>query len=113
MIDQSTDGTSRIKMYADDKGDFNGEALIVYFKKDSVNMAITLQDDYPFRLGDETSKTNVQEADMSYKKHTDGQEVKEKLVRKDKKAAERHRAEMNRYVSIPQALDFSLEAHMP
>ena len=96
MIDQSTEGTTRIKMYADDKGEFNGEALIVYFKKDSVAMAINLQDDYPFRLGDESSKTKVQEADMSYKKHTDGQVVKEKLVRKDKKAAERHRAEMNR-----------------
>jgi HIV Tat-specific factor 1 len=96
MIDQSTEGTTRIKMYADDNGEFNGEALIVYFKKDSVAMAITLQDDYPFRLGDESSKTKVQEADMSYKKHTDGQVVKDKLVRKDKKAAERHRAEMNR-----------------
>ncbi|KAF2794906.1 U2 snRNP-associated protein Uap2 [Melanomma pulvis-pyrius CBS 109.77] len=96
IIDQSTEGTSRVKLYADENGDFNGEALIVYFKKDSVAMAITLQDDYPFRLGDDSTKVKVQEADMSYKKHTDGQVVKEKLVRKDKKATERHRAEMNR-----------------
>lgn len=96
IIDKSSDGTTRVKVYANENGEFNGEALIVYFSKHAVTNAINLQDDYPFRLGDESTKVRVQEADMSYKKHTDTKEVKEKLPRKDKKALERQRAEMNR-----------------
>lgn len=95
MIDQSPDGTKRIKMYADEDGEFKGEALIVYFKKDSVGMAVRMMDDSWFRPG-EGPNIRVQEADMSYKKIQDGQEVSKKLVRKDKKANERNRAEMNR-----------------
>lgn len=93
VIDQSTDGSKRIKMYEDDNGSFKGEALVIYFKKASVAMAIKMADDYWFRPGD-TQKIMVKEADMSYKRHQDGNEVK--LVRKDKKANERNRAELNR-----------------
>ncbi|KAH7130654.1 nuclear mRNA splicing factor-associated protein [Dendryphion nanum] len=93
VIDQGVDGSKRIKMYADEDGNFKGEALVIYFKKASVAMAINMADDYWFRPGD-TQKISVKEADMSYKRHQDGKEVK--LVRKDKKANERNRAELNR-----------------
>ena len=84
-------------MYADDKGDFNGIVLVVYFKKESIQQAIMRIDGWEFRLGDQSNGVvKVEEADMSYKKHTDGDEVKTKLVRKDRKAAERTRAELNR-----------------
>ena len=36
------DGEPRIKMYCDDDGQFKGEALIMYFKEGSVDLAITL-----------------------------------------------------------------------
>ena len=98
MIDQSTDGSKRIKMYMDDDGNFKGEALVIYFKKASVNIAIDMADDYWFRPGS-AQKIFVKEADPSYKRHQDGKEIK--MVRKDKKANERNRAELNRYLIHP------------
>jgi HIV Tat-specific factor 1 len=99
IIDQGADGNKRIKMYKDDEGNFNGEALIVYFRKDSVELAIRMMDDYYFRIEDQSQGTiHVKEADFSYKKHKDGDEIASKLTRKDKKASERTRAELNRCV---------------
>jgi HIV Tat-specific factor 1 len=44
-------------MYTDDAGKFNGEALIVYFKKDSITLAIQTMDDYFFRLEEQKNGT--------------------------------------------------------
>lgn len=97
IIDQGADGNKRIKMYKDEEGNFNGDCLIVYFKKDSVELAIRMMDDYYFRIEDQSQgKIRVKEADFSYKKHKDGDEIASKLTRKDKKASERNRAELNR-----------------
>ena len=97
IIEQGVDGKSRIKMYADEKGNFNGNVLVVYFKKESIQQAIMRIDDWEFRLGDRSNGVvKVEEADMSFKKHVDGDVVKQQLVRKDRKAAERTRAELNR-----------------
>jgi HIV Tat-specific factor 1 len=38
-------------MYEDDSGNFKGEALIIYFKEGSVDLAITLLDDTELELG--------------------------------------------------------------
>lgn len=38
-------------MYYDDKGVFKGEALVMYFKEGSVDLAITLLDDTELELG--------------------------------------------------------------
>ena len=59
-------GQPRIKMYEDDQGNFKGEALIVYFRPESVNLAIQMLDDASLRLGD-AEKMRVQAADFSYK----------------------------------------------
>lgn len=100
IIDQGADGNKRIKMYTDDEGNFNGEVLIVYFKKDSIALAIRMMDDYYFRIEDQTNGTiRVKEADFAYKKNKDGDQAASKLTRKDKKASERNRADLNRYVS--------------
>ncbi|KAF1364772.1 hypothetical protein EJ07DRAFT_98167 [Lizonia empirigonia] len=97
IIDQGADGNKRIKMYKDEEGNFNGDCLIVYFKKDSVELAIRMMDDYYFRIEDQSQgMIRVKEADFSYKKHKDGDEIASKLTRKDKKASERNRAELNR-----------------
>ncbi|KAF3042244.1 hypothetical protein E8E11_000410 [Didymella keratinophila] len=97
IIDQGADGNKRIKMYKDDEGNFNGDALIVYFKKDSVDLAIRMMDEYYFRIEDQSQGViRVKEADYSYKKNTDGEAIKNQLSRKDKKASERNRAELNR-----------------
>jgi len=97
IIDQGADGNKRIKMYKDEDGNFNGDCLIVYFKKDSVHLAIRMMDDYYFRIEDQSQGTiHVKEADFSYKKHKDGDEIASKMTRKDKKTSERNRAELNR-----------------
>ncbi|KAI8936288.1 hypothetical protein NX059_006709 [Plenodomus lindquistii] len=97
IIDQGTDGKPRIKMYTDDEGNFNGEALIVYFRKDSIALAIDMMDDYWFRLEDQAAgKIRVKEADFSYKRNKDSDQIASKLTRKDKKASERNRADLNR-----------------
>ncbi|KAJ4991339.1 Splicing factor U2AF-associated protein 2 [Stagonosporopsis vannaccii] len=104
IIDQGADGNKRIKMYKDDEGNFNGDCLIVYFKKESVDLAIRMMDNYFFRIEDQSQgMIRVKEADFSYKKHKDGDEIASKLTRKDKKASERNRAELNRYVKFAQA----------
>ena len=111
MIDQGVDGKPRIKLYTDDDGEFNGEALIVYFKKESVDLAIRLQDDYELRLGDTKNGTlRVQEADNSRRKNTDAEKIAGKLVRKERKTAERTRAEMQRQVSLRT---LSMQIHLP
>ncbi|KAH9865754.1 hypothetical protein J1614_009341 [Plenodomus biglobosus] len=97
IIDQGADGNPRIKMYTDDQGNFNGEALIVYFKKDSIDLAMRMMDDYYFRIEDQTAgRICVKEADLSYKRNKDNDEIASKLTRKDKKASERKRADLNR-----------------
>lgn len=69
----------------------------MYFKKESVGLAIRMMDDYFFRLEDQTKgKIGVKEADFSYKRHKDGDAIASKLNRKDKKASENNRRELNR-----------------
>ena len=98
IIDKGADGEPRINLYNDkESGKFNGTAMIKYFKKDSIDLAIRMMDDYYLRPGDASHGTiRVQEADMSYKKEKDGDAVASKLTRKDRKASERNRAELNR-----------------
>ncbi|KAF2745409.1 hypothetical protein M011DRAFT_135523 [Sporormia fimetaria CBS 119925] len=94
VIDVSDDGSKRVKMYADSRGNFNGEALVIYFKKESVQSAIRMMDDSWFRPGQ--PNIHVKEADMSYKKIRDGEEVKQTLTRQQRKAMAENRAELSR-----------------
>jgi HIV Tat-specific factor 1 len=58
-------------MYTDADGEFKGDVLIVFFKPQSVEMAIMLLDDTDFRMtpsGTREGRIRVQEADSSYKK---------------------------------------------
>jgi HIV Tat-specific factor 1 len=96
VIDMGTDGKPRVKMYTDENGKFNGDALVVYFKKESISLAIQMMDDYYFRIEDQKHGTiSVKEADMSYKRHKDTDKIVSKATRKDRKAAERNRNMLN------------------
>lgn len=57
-------------MYEDDQGRFKGDALVVYFRPESVQLAIQMLDDSDFRLGEEglDGRMRVVVADQSYKK---------------------------------------------
>ena len=74
MIAEEIDsGRPRVKLYEDDKGTFKGDALVVFFRPESVNLAIQMLDDTDFRLGQAVpaGKMKVTAADFSYKRQTD------------------------------------------
>ncbi|CAL3963701.1 hypothetical protein PZA11_001243 [Diplocarpon coronariae] len=87
IAEEIDSGKPRIKLYTDSKGEFKGDALVVFFKAPSVQMAITLLDDTEFRLGDRSSgNMRIQAAESSYKKvqQTEPDVEKKKTSLKDK-----------------------------
>ncbi|KAI1404718.1 hypothetical protein F4819DRAFT_97268 [Hypoxylon fuscum] len=71
IAEEIDSGRPRIKLYTDDDGKFKGDALVVFFKPQSVEMAIMLLDDTDFRFtssGLASGRMRVQAADSSYKK---------------------------------------------
>lgn len=71
IAEEIDSGAPRIKMYTDSEGNFKGDALIVFFKPQSVDMAVMLLDDTVFRYlpdGTTEGRIRVQVADSSYKK---------------------------------------------
>ncbi|KPM38949.1 hypothetical protein AK830_g7636 [Neonectria ditissima] len=71
ITEEIDSGAPRIKLYNDSEGNFKGDALIVFFKPQSVEMAIMLLDDTDFRItasGTREGRIRVQAADSSYKK---------------------------------------------
>ncbi|KAG6002624.1 hypothetical protein E4U21_002930 [Claviceps maximensis] len=71
IAEEIDSGAPRIKLYSDEAGNFKGDALIVFFKPQSVDMAIMLLDDTDFRItstGTRQGRIRVQVADSSYKK---------------------------------------------
>ncbi|SZE99764.1 unnamed protein product [Blumeria hordei] len=87
IAEEIDSGKPRIKLYTDENGIFKGDALVVFFKAPSVDMAIMLLDDTEFRLGEKSgSKIKVQAADSSYKKVQPNAEgvAKDKINNKEK-----------------------------
>ncbi|KAJ3570960.1 hypothetical protein NP233_g4065 [Leucocoprinus birnbaumii] len=70
VIEEGDDGEPKVKMYARDDGTFSGEALVVYFKEDSVVLALNLLDEAELRLGDPSTVMRVVKADFTHKNHT-------------------------------------------
>lgn len=116
LIAEATDGAEqRIKMYYDENGDFKGEALVVYFKPESVPLAIQMLDDSDFRLGLEGphGKMRVTEADSSFKKNQDESKKdasaqqsstapkRKKKMTKEQKQIIQKTQKMNKYASLP------------
>ena len=85
----------RIKIYTDEKtGAPKGDALIVYFRAESVDLAVQMLDDTDFRLGEPApgGKMRVTVADFSYKQQKEapqggqkGGKDKKKIIKKTEK----------------------------
>ena len=73
IAEEIDSGRPRIRMYTDDQGNFKGDALIVYFRAESVELAIQMLDDTDFRLGTglPAGRMKVAAADFSYKRQKD------------------------------------------
>ena len=67
VIEEDDEGEPKIKMYAREDGSFSGEALVVFFKEDSVTLAVNLMDEAELRLGDASTRMRVQQAEFGHK----------------------------------------------
>ena len=107
IAEEIDSGKPRIKLYADEKGDFKGDALVVFFKAPSVEMAIMLLDDTEFRLGvgEGSGKMRVQAADASYKKTQHEGNVAEVKDREKQKRSAQDKAKI---IKKTQKLDARL-----
>ena len=75
----------RIKRYVDSNGQFKGDALIVYLKPESVDLAIQMLDDAPIRVGDNSNRIKVEKAQFKPENDTDDTSTpKERRVLDDK-----------------------------
>lgn len=101
LAEELDTGKPRIKMYTDENGNFNGEALVVYFRPESVNLAIQLLDETDFRLGrpNPSGPMRVQAADFSYKREKDVQ-PKVTMTMKEKKKLKERAERLNKYVCL-------------
>ncbi|KAI0066108.1 hypothetical protein BV25DRAFT_1797157 [Artomyces pyxidatus] len=73
VVEEDDEGEPKIKMYARDDGSFSGEALVVYFKEDSVTLAMNILDEAELRLGDATSRMKVTRAEFGHKAQQTGE----------------------------------------
>ena len=99
LIEEDDTGEPKVKLYAKDDGTFNGEALVVYFKEESVGLALNILDETELRLGDGGSVMKVQRAEFGHKQGGSGEKEKNEVKRKpiDKKAATKRIGKMNKY----------------
>lgn len=67
LLEEDDAGEPKVKMYAREDGAFSGEALVVYFKEESVMLALSILDDAELRLGDPSTRMTVKQADFSHK----------------------------------------------
>ena len=89
-------GKPRIKLYTNEDGSFKGDALILYFRAESVDLAVQMLDDTDFRLGQTapTGKMKVAAADFSYKAQKD---APAKSNNKDKQRIIKKTQKLNRF----------------
>lgn len=97
-------------MYNDDDGKFKGEVLVVYFRPESVNLAIQMLDETDFRLGQQgpLGPMRVQAADFSFKSQ---QDAPPKTNMRDKKKIIERTQRLNRYVVPLQFVRGGLSLH--
>ena len=71
VIEIDDEEQPKIKMYTNSMdGEFSGEALVVYFKEESVELAITMLDDAELRLGEQGTRMRVKKAEFGHKSQT-------------------------------------------
>ncbi|KAG6917824.1 hypothetical protein DXG01_000884 [Tephrocybe rancida] len=98
VIEEDDEGDPKVKMYAKDDGTFSGEALVVYFKEDSVLLALNILDDAELRFGDSSTVMTVVKADFAHKEKPSGGQQAPQQPRKtmDKKKASRRIGKMQK-----------------
>ena len=67
VLVEDDNGHPKMKMYTEEHGNFNGEALIVYFIEDSVRLVESILDDAGMRLGDPTTRMRVRQGEFGHR----------------------------------------------
>ena len=70
VLMEDDDGDPKVKLYADENGNFNGQALVVYFQEASVTLALNLLDEDELRIGQRDTVMNVKKAEYGHKGQT-------------------------------------------
>ncbi|KAI5252010.1 hypothetical protein E4T42_03889 [Aureobasidium subglaciale] len=111
----------KIRMYADDEGNFKGEAKVIYFKPQSVSLAITMLDGTDFRkpgegnlhvelVDDSYSNKNKDQKDQKEKKEVSVENIKKRRPKQDRYLAIEKTKQMNAPVyvvtSTPESHDY-------
>ncbi|KAJ6499309.1 hypothetical protein C8R45DRAFT_821272 [Mycena sanguinolenta] len=97
VIEEDDEGEPKVKMYAKEDGTFNGEALVVYFKEDSVLLALSILDDAELRFGDSSTVMRVVRADFTHKNSGGGDNAHNKPRKTvDKKKASKRIGKMQK-----------------
>ncbi|KAH9839417.1 uncharacterized protein C8Q71DRAFT_749414 [Rhodofomes roseus] len=98
LIEEDYEGSSKIKLYARDDGTFSGDALVVYFKEESVDLAVSLLDDDELRIGDPNTRMRVKRAEFLHKHEGEAKdgEAKPRKTMADKKKATRRIGKMQK-----------------
>ncbi|KLO19508.1 hypothetical protein SCHPADRAFT_924428 [Schizopora paradoxa] len=97
VIEEDDEGEPKVKMYAKEDGTFSGDALIVYFKEESVALAVAMLDDAELRIGDDKTRMNVSLAQFTNKEthsHQNGESKPRRVV--DKKKVSRRLGKMQK-----------------
>ncbi|KAJ7287541.1 hypothetical protein C8J57DRAFT_1284225 [Mycena rebaudengoi] len=95
VIEEDDEGEPKVKMYAKEDGTFSGEALVVYFKEDSVLLALNILDDAELRFGDSSTVMRVTKAEFGHK-NTGGGDGGGPRKTMDKKKASRRIGKMQK-----------------
>jgi HIV Tat-specific factor 1 len=90
VLEEDDEGEPKVKMYAKEDGTFSGDALVVYFKEDSVTLACTMLDEAELRIGEASSRMSVARAEFTHK--TDGTEKSEAGGSKPRKTIDKKKA---------------------
>lgn len=100
VVEEDDNGEPKVKMYARDDGLFSGEALVVYFKEESVSLALNILDDAELRFGDSSTIMRVTKAEFGHKNSGSDPHGTDAKPRKtvDKKKASRRIGKMQKCV---------------
>ncbi|TBU49460.1 hypothetical protein BD309DRAFT_909676 [Dichomitus squalens] len=99
LIEEDDAGYPKVKLYARDDGSFSGDALVVYFKEESVDLAITMLDDAELRVGEPSTRMHVKRAEFGHKHEGGGGQggpAKPRRTVEDKKRATRRIGKMQK-----------------
>ncbi|PAV18990.1 splicing factor u2af-associated 2 [Pyrrhoderma noxium] len=72
VLEEDEDHRPKVKLYTQDDGSFSGEALVVYFKEESVRLAIDMLNEAELRLGDASTVMSVSQAQFGHKNEQGG-----------------------------------------